>query len=58
MNWKLPYLEPLQNEIRILYQKNGLPLEEKIIYTSAVELKKLLGFVKRRVMRKEVTKAC
>lgn len=57
-SWKLPYLEPLQNEISILHQKNGIPLEEKIIYTSAVEVKKLLGFVKRRVQRKEVTKAC
>lgn len=53
---KLPYLEPLQAEISILFEKNGVTLTEKRIYTAAVETKKLLGFIKRRGKRQEVTK--
>lgn len=56
-SWKLPYLEPLQVEIGLLFEKLGIPAVEKTIYTGAVELKRLLGFVKRRAHRKEVTKA-
>lgn len=55
-SWKLPYLEPLQVEIGQLFEKLGIPAVEKTIYTGAVELKRLLGFVKRRAHRKEVTK--
>ena len=56
--WKLPYLEKLQPEIAKFYEKMGIPIEETVIYKTANELKKLLGFVKRRAQRKEVTKAC
>ena len=53
----LPHLEPLQVEVSIFASKMGLSVGEKSIYQVAVELKKLSGFVKRRVNRKEVTKA-
>lgn len=55
--WKLPHLEPLQVEVALVYEKVGVPVPGKQIYTSAVEVKKLVGFVKRRVKRREVTKA-
>jgi len=55
--WKLPYLDNLQVELSIFYEKLGIPLESKVIYGGSIEIKKMLGFVKRRVMRKEVTKA-
>ena len=55
-NWKLPYLDSLQDELSIFYEKLGVPLSTKKIYGGSVELKKMLGFVKRRVMRREVTK--
>lgn len=54
--WKLPHLEPLQAEVALAYEKVGVPVDGKQIYTSAVEVKKMIGFVKRRVKRKEVTK--
>ena len=54
--FKLPHLEPLQVEISILAHKLGLSIGEKRIYQVAVEIKKLAGFCKRRVARKEVTK--
>ena len=54
--WKLPYIDPLQDEIALLYQKVGIPPEEKEIYKAANEMKKMLSFVKRRAQRKEVTK--
>ena len=53
---KLPYLEPLQVEISQLFEKLGVPKDASEIYKEAVELKKLMGFVKRRATRKEVTK--
>ena len=56
--WKLPYLEPLQAEISCFHERVGAPLEEKVIYTTSVEIKKMLGFIKRKAMRKEVTKDC
>ena len=49
--WKLPYIDPLQDEIALLYQKVGIPPEEKEIYKAANELKKMLSFVKRRGQR-------
>ena len=55
-SWKLPYLEPLQSEIATFHEKMGIPLEEKVIYTTSVEIKKMLGFIKRRVSRQEPTK--
>lgn len=54
--WKLPYLEGLQAEVRTFHEKMGVPLEEKVIYTTSVEIKKMLGFIKRRVSRQEPTK--
>ena len=54
--WKLPYLDNLQVELSIFYEKLGIPVESKVIYGGSIEIKKMLGFVKRRVMRKEVTK--
>ena len=55
--WKLPHLEPLQEEIAKLFSKVGAPVEDQYIYTASMEVKRLLGFVKRRASRKEVTKA-
>ena len=55
--WKMPHLEPLQVEISMLFQRLGVCAETKTIYTCAVETKKLLGFIKRRARRCEVTKA-
>ena len=54
--WKLPYLEQLQVEIGLLFEKVAVPVDDKTVYTSSVEVKKLLGFVKRRAKRQEVTK--
>lgn len=56
-DWKLPYLEPLQVQIAQLFEKLGVCKDEGQIYRESVELKKLMGFVKRRAKRKEVTKA-
>ena len=52
----LQSLEPLKREITLLAEKVGLSLGEHGAYKPAVELKKLLGFIKRRAARKEVTK--
>ncbi|CAL1168005.1 unnamed protein product [Cladocopium goreaui] len=52
--WKLPYLEQLQVEIGLLFEKVSVPVDDKTVYTSSVEVKKLLGFVKRRAKRHEV----
>ena len=54
--FRLPHLEPLKREITLLAEKVGLSLGEHGAYKPAVELKKLLGFIKRRAARKEVTK--
>ena len=56
--YKLPHLEQLQVEIEGLFQKMRLPLDDKMIYRSAAEIKKMLGFVKRRANKKQVTKDC
>lgn len=54
--FQLPHLEPLQAEISLLLDKLGVQFGGQGVYKAAVELKKLLGFVKRRARRKEVTK--
>jgi len=54
--YKLPSLEDLKRQIAILYHRLGASPSEKVIYTTAVELKKLCSFVKRRTNRLEVTK--
>ena len=55
-NFHLPHLEDLRMEVQTLFEKCGLPNESKLVYQTSVELKKLVGFIKRRVNRKEVTK--
>ena len=54
--YKLPALDDLKRQISILYHRLGASPSEKVIYTSAVEIKKLCSFVKRRTNRLEVTK--
>lgn len=54
--YKLPSLEDLKRQIAILYHRLRASPSEKVIYTTAVELKKLCSFVKRRTNRLEVTK--
>lgn len=55
-NLKLPYLEPLKKEIALLFTKCGVDVTDRKIYTTSIEIKRLTGFVKRRMLRKEVTK--
>lgn len=54
--WKLPSLPYLQREIAMLLDKLGIVSGTTAVYQPSVELKKLLGVVKRRAGRKEVTK--
>ena len=49
----LPYLDPLQSELVVFYERLKLPSTDKIVYRTAVELKKLLSFVKRRANKKD-----
>lgn len=56
LEWKLPYLEPLQHEINLLFERTSTPIDAKAAYTHAVEVKRMLSFVKRRAKRREVTK--
>ena len=53
---RLPHLENLKVEVTTLFEKCGLSLGETDIYRTSVEIKKLAGFIKRRVNRKEITK--
>lgn len=53
---KLPYLDPLRQEVAALGHRMSLSFSEKEVYTMSVEVKKLCSFVKRRALRKEVTK--
>ena len=53
---KLPYLEPLKKEVALLFSKCGVDVTDRNVYTTSVEIKRLTGFVKRRMLRKEVTK--
>ena len=56
----LPYLEPLGVEVTAFYRKANsvLATDDKVLYKTAVETKKLAGFVKRRAnpTRQEFTK--
>ena len=54
--YKLPALDDLKRQVAILYHRLGTSPSEKVIYTIAVEVKKLCSFVKRRTNRLEVTK--
>lgn len=56
--WALPHIDPLQVQVAMLFSKLGVPTEDQQVYTCSIECKKLLGFVKRKAVRKEVTKAC
>lgn len=53
---KLPNLDDLKKEIGAVFLRLSLKLSDKEVYTTAVELKKLCSFVKRRANRLEVTK--
>ena len=55
-SFRLPHLEDLQLQVATLHEKCGLPMGDKSVYKTSVEIKKLTGFVKRRCNRKEVTK--
>ena len=52
----LPHMEDLRMEVQTLFEKCGSPSQAKLVYQTSVELKKLCGFIKRRVARQEVTK--
>ena len=53
---KLPYLANLQCEIRDTYMRLVGDADEKLVYRNAQELKRLMGLVKRKAVKKEVTK--
>ena len=53
---KLPYLTSLQAELGDTYQSILGASNEKTIYRNAQEIKRLLGLVKRKAFKKEVTK--
>ena len=54
--FKLPILEDLKKEVGVLFHRMTVTVQEKEIYTTAVELKKLLSFMKRKCHRMECTK--
>ena len=56
--FKLPILDDLKKEVGVFYHRMCVQVKEKEIYTTAVELKKLLSFIKRKAHRMECTKAC
>ena len=53
---KLPHLNPLQSEIGALYGRFNLPVDKGGPYRNAQELKRLLGLIKRKANRRELTK--
>ena len=55
--WRLPHLVPLQQQVRSFFEMSAMDAGSSLIYRHAMEIKKMLGFVKRKAMRKEVTKA-
>lgn len=54
--FKLPILEDLKKEVGVLFHRMTVQVKEKEVYTTAVELKKLLSFIKRKAHRMECTK--
>ena len=53
---KLPHLDDLTVEVQTLCEKTGLSTADRFPYKTSVEVKKMAGFIKRRVQKKEVTK--
>ena len=54
---KVPYLAPLQREISRFFDLAGIQTSQQEVYKSAWGIRKMLGFLKRKCLRKEVTKA-
>ena len=54
--WRLPHLQSLKADVRLFFDKVGFEADECLVYRHAMEIKKLLGLLKRKAMRKEVTK--
>ena len=55
-DWKLPCLEALKAQVAVCHNRLGLKIKEADIYTSAIEMKKMTSFIKRRTRRMECTK--
>ena len=55
-NMHLPHISDLQKEVSQLHVSLGKQTTEKSIYQHSVEIKQLLGFIKRRTTHREVTK--
>lgn len=55
---KLPYATPLQTELAVFYDRVGVPVDEKLVYTSSMEIKKMLSLVKRYASKRVATKDC
>lgn len=55
-NKSLPFLPALQTEIAKFFEICGVEPQERQVWRHGVEIKKLLGLVKRKVNRKEYTK--
>ena len=55
-NYHLPHLQGLQAEFTKLHEALGKVPDAAVVYRNSVEVKKLCGFIKRRVNHKEVTK--
>lgn len=53
---KVPYLLPLQKEVSLLFERVGMTPGAQEVYKSAWGIRKMLGFLKRKCARKEVTK--
>ena len=55
---KLPYLGVLEHELETLYTKVlKAPVDSKVVFRNKQELKRMLGLVKRKAAKKELTKA-
>lgn len=55
-SYHLPHLRFLEDELGKLYSAMRQTPGGKVIYKAAIEIKKMLGFIKRRVNHREVTK--
>eukprot|EP00439_Symbiodinium_sp_Y106_P010355 s4604_g1.t1 len=53
---KLPYINPLQEEIELFFRQVHVKVSDKVCYRTAGEIKKMLSFIKRKANKKEVTK--